>query len=64
METSGSQHADEIMASTREEINALRTEAQNEVNAQISAARKDVQKESEDLAKDIIEAVLYRSQNS
>jgi F0F1-type ATP synthase membrane subunit b/b' len=52
------------MTSAREEINALRAEAQKEVNAQISAARKHVQKESEDLAKDIIETVLYRRQQS
>jgi F-type H+-transporting ATPase subunit b len=64
LETSGSQQAAEIMASTREEINALRAEAKKDVAARISAARKHVQKESENLAKDIIEAVLYRSQNS
>jgi F-type H+-transporting ATPase subunit b len=64
LEASGSQQASEIMTSTREEINALRAEAQKEVNAQISAARKHVQKESEDLAKYIIETVLYRSPQS
>jgi F-type H+-transporting ATPase subunit b len=64
LETAGSQQAAEIMASTREEINALRAEAQKDVDARISAARKQVQKESEDLAKHIIETVLYRSQNS
>jgi F-type H+-transporting ATPase subunit b len=64
LEASGSQQASQIMASTREEINALRAEAQKEVNAQISAARKHVQKESEDLAKYIIETVLYRSPQS
>ena len=61
LEASGSQQAAEILASTREEINTLRAEAQKEVDAQISAARKYVQKESEDLAKNIIETVLYRS---
>ncbi len=64
LEATGSQQAAEIMASTREEINALRAEAQKEVNAQISAARKHVQKESEDLSRQIIETVLYRSQQS
>ena len=64
LEAAGSQQADEIMTSTREEINALRAEAQKEVDARISAARKHVQKESEGLAKQIIETVLYRSQNS
>ncbi|MGD2023434.1 MAG: ATP synthase F0 subunit B [Desulfobacterales bacterium] len=64
LQATGSQQAAEIMTSTREEIDALRAEAQKEVNAQISAARKHVQKESEDLAKQIIETVLYRSQRS
>ena len=64
LEATGSQQAADIMASTREEIDALRAEAQKEVNAQISAARKHVRKESEDLAKQIIETVLYRSQQS
>ena len=64
LEATGSQQAAEIMASTREEIDALRAEAQKEVNAQISAARKHVQKESEDLSTQIIETVLYRSQQS
>jgi F-type H+-transporting ATPase subunit b len=64
LEASGSQQAAEILASNREEINTLRAEAQKEVDAQISAARKYVQKESEDLAKNIIETVLYRSRPS
>ena len=64
LEATGNQQAAEIMASARKEINALRAEAQKEVNAQISAARKHVQKESEGLAKQIIETVLYRSQQS
>ena len=64
LEEAGSQQADEIMASTREEINALRVEAQKEVAARITAARKDVQKESEDLARRIIETVLHRSEDS
>jgi len=64
LEAAGSQQAGEIMTSTRAEINALRAEAQKEVDARISAARKHVQKESEGLAKQIIETVLYRSQNS
>lgn len=64
LEASGSQQAAEIFASTREEINTLRAEAQKEVDARISAARKHVQKESESLAKNIIETVLYRSRPS
>ena len=64
LEASGGQQAAEILASTREEINTLRAEAQKEVDARISAARKYVQKESQDLAKNIIETVLYRSRPS
>lgn len=64
LEASGSQQAAEIFASTREEINTLRAEAQKEVDARISAARKHVQKESESLAKNIVETVLYRSRPS
>jgi len=64
LEASGSQQATEIFASTREEINILRAEAQKEVDARISAARKHVQNESENLAKNIIETVLYRSRPS
>ena len=64
LEAAGSEQADEIMASAREEIHTLRAEAQKEVAARITAAREHVQKESEDLAKHIIETVLHRSLNS
>jgi F-type H+-transporting ATPase subunit b len=64
LEAAGSQQAAEILASTRKEVTALKEKAQKEVDAQISAARKHVLKESEDLAKTVIEAVLYRSLKS
>ncbi len=64
LEASGGQQAAEILASTREEINTLRTEAQKEVDARISEARKHAQKESEKLAPKIIETVLYRKLHS
>lgn len=64
LETSGSRQAVEILAATRKEMNSLKNDAQNEIDAQISAARKHIQKESEDLAKDIIEKLLYRSLKS
>jgi F-type H+-transporting ATPase subunit b len=64
LESSGSQKAAEIMASTRKEIDTLRAEAKKEVDARIAEARKHVQKESEDLARHIIETVLFRSQQS
>ncbi len=64
LEAFGKHKAAEIIASTREEINALRAEAQKEVDSQISAAREDIQRESKSLARNIIERVLYRSLNS
>jgi F-type H+-transporting ATPase subunit b len=64
LEASGSQQAAEIMESARQEINTLRAKAKKDVDARIAAARKHVQKESEDLAKHIIETVLSRSPHS
>lgn len=64
LESSGKQKAAEIFAATREEIIALKSRAQQEVDDQISAARKHVLKESKGLAQNIIETVLHRSLNS
>ena len=64
LEASGKQEAAEILAATREEINALKGRAQKEVDAQFTAARVHVQEESKGLAQNIIETVLYRSLNS
>lgn len=64
LESSGKQKAAEIFAATREEIIALKSRAQQEVDDQISAARKQVLKESKGLAQNIIETVLHRSLNS
>ena len=58
----GQQQAAEIMASTRKEISALKTEAEKEVDHQIATARKVVQMEAEDLSSQIIATVLHRSQ--
>ena len=60
----GRQQAAEIFASTREEINALKTKAEKEVDLQITAAREHVQMEAENLSKKIIATVLHRSQKS
>ena len=60
----GQQQANEIMASTREEINAMKIEAEKEVDHRIATARKHVQMEAENLSKQIIAAVLHRSQKS
>jgi F-type H+-transporting ATPase subunit b len=61
LEASGNQQAVEILTSVRKEINASKEQARKNVDAQISAARKHIQKEAEDLAVKIIETVLYRS---
>ena len=61
LEASGNQQAAEILTSVRKEINASKEQAGKDIDAQISAARKHIQKESEDLAIKIIEKVLYRS---
>jgi len=62
LEAAGKQQAADIIATTREEINASKTQAQKAVNDQIETARKHVQKEAEGLAKKIIAQVLFRSQ--
>ncbi len=60
----GQQQAADIITSTREEISALKTEAEKEVDLQIAAAREHVQLEAEDLSKMIVATVLHRSQKS
>jgi len=60
IEESGSLQADEIMALAREQIETLKATAQAEIEAQISEARKHLQKESETLAVNIMEKLLER----
>jgi F-type H+-transporting ATPase subunit b len=60
LEAAGSQQAEELLASVRKEVNASKEQARINIEAQISAARKHIQKESEDLAKNIMEKVLHR----
>ena len=60
IEESGSMQAAEIMASAREQIETLKETAEAEVDAQISEARKYIQKESETLAVNIMENLLER----
>lgn len=60
----GQQQAADIITSTREEISAMKTEAEKEVDLQIAAARKRIQMEAEDLSKKIVATVLHRSQKS
>jgi len=61
LEAAGNQQATEILRSVRKEINASKEQAREDIDRQISAARKHIQKEAEDLSKSIIETVLHRS---
>jgi F-type H+-transporting ATPase subunit b len=61
LEASGNQQAEEILTAVRKEINTSKEQTRKNIDAQISAARKHIQKESEDLAVKIIEKVLHRS---
>ena len=61
LEASGNQQAEEILTAVRKEINTSKEQTRKNIDAQISAARKHIQNESEDLAVKIIEKVLHRS---
>jgi F-type H+-transporting ATPase subunit b len=60
LEESGSAKSAEILASTRQEIEAIKEKAEMEVKAQISEARKHIQEESEALSVNIMEKILDR----
>jgi len=60
LEESGSKKGSEILVSARKEIEAIRDRTEMEVKAQISEARKHLQKESEALAVNIMEKLLDR----
>ena len=61
LEAAGNQEAEKILTSVRKKINASKEQARKDIDRQISAARKYIQKEAEDLSKNIIETVLHRS---
>ena len=60
LEAAGSQQAGEIFDAAREEIQAMKTTAEKEVDAMISEARKSIKNESETLATRIMEKLLDR----
>lgn len=60
LEELGSREASEILESTRQEIESKKEKAEVEINGQISNARKQLQKESETLAVNIMERLLER----
>ena len=60
LEEKGKQESDEILKSTLQEIELLKDKNEATVNAQIMKAKKDLQKESEALALNIMEKLLGR----
>ena len=60
LEEKGKQESAEIMKSTLQEIEVLKDKNEATVNAQIMEAKKDLQKESEALALNIMEKLLDR----
>jgi F-type H+-transporting ATPase subunit b len=60
LEENGKQKSAEIMKSTLQEIELLKDENEATINAQIMEAKKDLQKESEALALNIMEKLLDR----
>jgi F-type H+-transporting ATPase subunit b len=60
LESDGNQESDDILASAKKEIAAANETAQKDVEAQVLAARKDLQEESEALALNIMERILDR----
>ena len=60
LEDDGNRQAQEIVAAAVSEIADLRRKAEFEVSAQISEARKSLQKESETVATRIMEKILDR----
>jgi len=59
-EAEASRQSAEIFVSVRDEIETIKEKAQKEIDAQISEARKEVEKESEALAFSIMEKILDR----
>ena len=64
LEDQGSQEASGILSTAKKEIAAANESARTEVEAMVTAARQDIQKESEVLATNIIETILERRLNS
>ena len=60
LEELGNREASEILESTRQEIESKKAKAEVEINGQILQAKKQLQKESETLAVNIMEKLLER----
>ena len=64
LEDEGDQEADEIIAAVKKEIADANEAAKKDVAARVSAAREQIQMESEALAVNIIESILDRRLSS
>ncbi len=60
LEEGGAQEASVILKSTRQEIESIKEKMEAKINAQISDAKKHLQKESEALAVNFMEKLLDR----
>ena len=60
LEEGGVQEASVILESTRQEIESIKEKMEAKINAQISDAKKHLQKESEALAVNVMEKLLNR----
>jgi F-type H+-transporting ATPase subunit b len=60
LEEGGVQEASVILESTRQEIESIKEKMEAKINAQISDAKKHLQKESEALAVNVMEKLLDR----
>ena len=60
LEASGSKEAEEILVSTKNEIETLRAGAARELDAKLADARKHIKAESEALAVSVMEKILDR----
>jgi F-type H+-transporting ATPase subunit b len=64
LEEAGKKQAREIFASVRKEIATLNAKTQKDIQARLLNARKDIKKQSEDLALIVMEKILERSPRS
>ena len=60
IEASGQHMADDLIAKTREEINALKVKAHKEADDHLAAARQEIQKEAAIISEQMIVSLLGR----
>lgn len=64
LEAEGQQAASDLINETKEEIQAMRTNAQAETDAKIAATRRDIRKEIDTLSDQMIASLLGRRRSS